>query len=89
MFSADKVTAVYELRDAVEEKVRAEVQVETRPTAAAKDELLRATLDVERRTQHAIEVCHACGRAHRDEPACSGDNVREVAFGREADQGRA
>lgn len=89
MFSADKVSAVYELREAVEEKVRAEVKVETDPTREAKDTLLEATLEVERQTQRAIEVCHACGRAHRDEPECPpGENVRAIDFGREENQGR-
>ena len=88
MSSEDKVTAVYELRDAVEEKVRAEMRVETHPSAAARDELLEATLEMERHTQRAIEVCHACGRTHRDEPACPpGENVCDVDFRRAAGPG--
>lgn len=90
MFSADKVSAVYELREAVEEKVRAEIKVEANPTPEAKDTLLEATLQMERQTQRAIEVCHACGRAHRDQPGYSpGDSVRAVDFRHDVDQSRA
>ncbi len=82
MYSRDKVDAVYELRDAVAEKTRLEAEVEAHPSMRMKDRLLAATLNVETRTQRAIEACHACGRPHRDDAdACEGDsNVVAVDF---------
>ncbi len=82
MYSGEKVDAVYDLRAAVEEKVRLEVALETHPSQAAKDALLDATLKVEDRTQHAIEVCHSCGLQHCEDAAgCdSGGQVIEVDF---------
>jgi hypothetical protein len=84
MFSREKVDAVYDLREAVEQKVRAEVEVEAHPSQRARDVLLDATLNVESRTQHAIEVCHACGLAHAEETAACPDetNVINVDFGK-------
>ena len=82
--SHEKITAIYALRDAVETKVRAEVAVDARPTPAAKDRLLDATLEVEAKTQNAIEVCHECGHDHHpDQPhtTCTdGSNVITVDF---------
>jgi hypothetical protein len=79
MLSGDKVDAVYDLREAVEEKVRAELEVDKHPSPEARDTLLEATLNVESRTQRAIQACHACGRVHLDDPAeCPGSgNVRD------------
>jgi hypothetical protein len=62
--SQDKIDAIYDLRDAVETKTRLEAAVDDRPTADAREALLDATLEVEARTQHAIEVCHECGHVH-------------------------
>jgi hypothetical protein len=62
--SKDKVDAIYELREAVEQKVHAEVALERDDTPQARDALLDATLDVEAKTQDAIEICHECGHAH-------------------------
>jgi hypothetical protein len=62
--SQDKIDAIYDLRDAVEAKVRLEAAVNDRPSADAREALLDATLEVEARTQHAIEVCHECGHVH-------------------------
>ena len=64
MYSQDKISAIYDLRQAVEEKVRQEIRVEDAPTPEARDALLDATLEVEAKTQHAIEVCHSCGGEH-------------------------
>ena len=64
-----KVEAIYDLREAVERKVRAEVEVERTDNTQARAELLDAALAVESKTQDAIEVCHSCDRPHTsDEP---------------------
>jgi hypothetical protein len=62
--SQEKIDAIYDLRDAVEAKTRLEAAVDRRPSADAREALLDATLEVEARTQHAIEVCHECGHVH-------------------------
>jgi hypothetical protein len=89
MLSNNKIAAIYDLREAVEEKVRAEVAVDAEPTAEARAALLDATLDVEAKTQTAIDVCHQCGHAHEsdadhvdDRRDTAGGNVIEVDFGR-------
>ncbi len=85
MLSKEKIAAIYDLRDAVEAKVRAEHELEREPSAGARAALLDATLEMESKTQDAIDVCHACGHVHkRDEGhvAIPGDNVIEVDFGR-------
>jgi hypothetical protein len=56
-----KIDAIYELRDAVEAKVHAEQVLEAEGSAAARDALLAAQLEVEAKTQDAIEICHECG----------------------------
>jgi hypothetical protein len=60
----NKVGAIYDLRAAVETKVRAERDVERDASPAARDALLAAALDVEAKTQDAIDVCHECGHEH-------------------------
>ncbi len=74
----DKVQAIYELRKAAEHKAFAEVAVDREGTPEARDALLDATLQLEAKTQDAIEVCHFCGRPHAG-------NVVEVDFRREPD----
>jgi hypothetical protein len=64
MLSNEKITAIYDLRAAVEAKVRAELRLAQVPSPDARAELLDATLDVEDKTQTAIEVCHECGLEH-------------------------
>jgi hypothetical protein len=59
-----KVEAIYQLRDAVEAKAQAERELEEHASAAARDGLLAALLDVEAKTQAAIDVCHECGEEH-------------------------
>jgi hypothetical protein len=88
MLSKEKIAAIYDLRDAVEAKVRAEHELEREPSAGARAALLDATLEMEAKTQDAIEVCHTCGHVHkRDEDHVSqrGDNVIDVDFGRHGD----
>jgi len=83
MDSQQKLEAIYELRNAVEEKTRAELAVERNPTPARRDALLKATLNLEERTQAAIEACHYCGRQHLPDEPHVADNVIEVDFGKE------
>jgi hypothetical protein len=82
MLSNEKIDAIYELREAVETKVRAEHALELVPSPEARVALLEATLDVESKTQTAIDVCHECGRAHGLDDE-HGGNVIEVNFRRE------
>ena len=60
----NKIDAIYELRDAVEAKTRAEVALEATGSEKARDALLDAQLNVETKTQDAIDVCHDCGHSH-------------------------
>jgi hypothetical protein len=78
MLSNDKITAIYDLREAVETKVRAEAALDDRPAADTRAALLDATLDVEAKTQKAIDVCHECGHAH--ETDTTHGNVINVDF---------
>jgi hypothetical protein len=83
MLSNQKIAAIYNLRTAVEAKVKAEQRLKNVPSADARIALLNATLDVESKTQTAIEVCHDCGRKHEPEDTpCN--NVIEVDFGVES-----
>ncbi len=86
MLSNEKIAAIYDLREAVETKVHAEQALDAEPSADTRMALLDATLDVEDKTQKAIEVCHECGREHADDVAhgvtSSADNVINVKFGR-------
>jgi hypothetical protein len=62
--SNDKVAAIYDLRKAVEAKVHAEVALAKQPSPDKRAALLDATLEVEAKTQDAIEVCHESGLPH-------------------------
>jgi hypothetical protein len=64
--SPNKVEAIYELREAVEAKAQAEHALEHDASAGARDALLAAQLDVEAKTQEAIDVCHECGDPSAD-----------------------
>ena len=68
----NKVEAIYELRNAVEEKVGAKHALEREDTPEGREALLDATLKVEAKTQDAIEVCIHCGRAHAAARRASG-----------------
>lgn len=67
--TGNKIASIYELREAVESKARAEYDLAANGTEAARDALLAAQLDVEARTQDAIEVCHECGHDHAEDVA--------------------
>jgi hypothetical protein len=81
--SHDKIEAIYDLREAAAQKARLEIVVDERPSPGARAALLDATLDVEAKTQHAIEVCHECGHRHASDRAHveRGENVIQVDFG--------
>lgn len=88
----NKIDAIYELREAVEIKVHAEHDLAATGSDAARDALLDAQLNVEAKTQDAIEVCHECGHSHETaephEPAAireRHDNVIAVDFRREGE----
>lgn len=62
--SKGKVQAIYELREATEQKVRAEIALDFGGDAESRDALLDARLNLESKTQDAIDVCHECDRPH-------------------------
>lgn len=64
MLSNEKIEAIYDLREAVEAKVHAEHALDLVTSPATRTALLDATLEVEAKTQAAIDVCHECGLAH-------------------------
>jgi hypothetical protein len=80
MLSNDKISAIYDLRAAVEAKVHAEHALELVPSPDTRAALLDATLEVEAKTQNAIDVCHECGHAHDAGAGHGGSNVVEVNF---------
>jgi hypothetical protein len=78
MRSNDKIAAIYNLRSAVEAKVHAEQRLADVPSPGARAALLDAALELEEKTQRAIEVCHECGLEHA--PGKAHSNVIEVDF---------
>jgi hypothetical protein len=78
MPSNDKIAAIYDLRSAVEAKVHAERRLAEVPCADARAALIDAALELEEKTQRAIEVCHECGLNHA--PGNNHSNVIEVDF---------
>jgi hypothetical protein len=78
MLSNDKIAAIYDLRSAVEAKARAEQRLAEVPSADTRAALLDAALELEEKTQHAIDVCHECGLEHA--PGNGHSNVIEVDF---------
>jgi hypothetical protein len=62
--SKRKIEAIYELREAAEEKARAEKEVDDAPSAEKKDRLLETRLRLEEKTVAAITLCHECGHEH-------------------------
>jgi len=67
----DKLAAIYELREAADKHARIDLQVGAKPRGKDRDRLLDARIDLEQKTQRAIESCVHCGRRHSDdEPEC-------------------
>lgn len=85
----DKITVIYELRDAVEAKVRAEYALAQTDTPEARDALLDATLNVEEKTQDAIEAVLGGVRSsmRRSRLGEVHDNVLDVDFRPERERG--
>ncbi len=73
--SNKKTEAIYSLREAAEAKALAEVKAEANPTPAARDALLEARLELEAKTQDAVEACHECGHTHAADAPHYVDNV--------------
>lgn len=85
----NKVEAIYELRQAAEEKAHAEHVLHAEPSPENRDALLDAQIDLEAKTIDAIEACVECGHAHSaSEPhgrvVHRSDNVLGVDFERDA-----
>jgi hypothetical protein len=82
----DKVTAIYALRDAAARHAKLEMAVGENPTGHDRDRLLDARIDLEQKTQQAVETCVHCGRSHTDDALeCANDqngNVIPVDFTR-------
>jgi hypothetical protein len=73
--SNKKTEAIYSLREAAEAKAVAEVRADANPTPAARDALLEAQLELEAKTQDAVEACHECGHPHAADAPHYVDNV--------------
>jgi hypothetical protein len=73
--SNKKTEAIYSLRDAAEAKAIAELRVDANPTPAARDALLEARLELEAKTQDAVEACHECGHSHAVGAPHYSDNI--------------
>ncbi|MGH7660415.1 MAG: hypothetical protein ACRENA_05815 [Vulcanimicrobiaceae bacterium] len=83
----DKVTAIFALRDAAARHAKLEMAVGENPSGHDRDRLLDARIDLEQKTQQAVETCVHCGRPHTDDAGeCAGDQsgtVIPVDFSRE------
>lgn len=74
--ASNKTTkAMYALRAAAEAKAVAAVRADVDPTPAASDALLEAQLDLESKTEDAVEACAECGHAHASNEPHHVDNV--------------
>jgi hypothetical protein len=73
--SNKKTEAIYSLREAAEAKAFAEVKAIANPTPDARDALLEARLELEVKTQDAVEACHECGHSHDMDSPHYVDNV--------------
>jgi hypothetical protein len=62
--SKSKIDAIYELREAAEEKALAEKAVDDDPSWENRDALLDKQAKLEAKTVSAISVCHECGHEH-------------------------
>lgn len=83
---ADKIEAIYALREAAEQKGAAEATLQRETSPAARDALLDAQVRLESKTLAAIEACHQCGHEHApDEPhgERGRSNVIDVNFNRD------
>lgn len=65
----DKVAAIYALREAAEKHAKLELALGEKPSPEERDRLLDSRIELEQRTQQAVETCVHCGRPHSDEDA--------------------
>lgn len=65
--SKNKIDAIYDLRQAAEEKALAEKAVDDDPSWENRDVLLEKQSKLEAKTVSAIVVCHECGHEHLPE----------------------
>lgn len=88
----DKVAAIYELREAAEAHARIEAIAGDKPKGKDRDRLLDARIELEQKTQRAIEACAYCGREHADdEDDCEGSpkgKVIPIDFGQRSGIGQ-
>jgi hypothetical protein len=63
----DKISAIYALREAAENHAKIEAEIGSHPTGADRDRLLDSRIELEQKTQQAVESCVHCGRLHADE----------------------
>jgi hypothetical protein len=63
----DKLAAIYALREAAAQHAKLEMAVGENPTRHARDRLLDARIELEQKTQEAVETGVHCGRAHVDD----------------------
>ena len=85
----DKLAAIYALRDAAERHGKVEAALGSKPTRQQRDALLDARIELEERTQQALESCMHCGRIHADgDPDCAPprDRIIPVDFQRRTRQ---
>ena len=78
--SRHKIDAIYSLREAAEAKAFAEMKVEIESTPSSRDKLLDAQLELESKTQDAIEACHECGHVHASFDPHFVDNLVSLDF---------
>ena len=72
----DKVTAIYNLREAAAKHAKLEMAVGENPNGTQRDDLLDARIDLEQKTQQAVETCVHCGRPHTDDVGeCASDQA--------------
>jgi len=81
----DKLGAIYTLRQAAEEHGRAEERLMQAPSTEKVDDVIRARIAVDAKTEDAVQACKTCGQAHSPTAAqCvtggDGGNVINVNF---------
>jgi DNA-directed RNA polymerase subunit M/transcription elongation factor TFIIS len=86
--SGKKVHAIYSLRQAAEAKAVAEMEVKSAGTPASRDKLLDAQIELESKTQDAIDACHECGHAHAANEPHLARNIVTVDFPKKSQKGQ-
>jgi hypothetical protein len=86
--SGKKVEAIYSLRQAAEAKAVAEMEVKSASTPASRDKLLDSQIELESKTQDAIDACHECGHAHAAHEPHVASNIVKIDFPRGSEKGQ-